>query len=787
MNGFWVWLRECWALPIGAPAEHQRLLVHRQVLNLFRVVPWYVASNLYTGGGVFLVMWPFVRQHRWWPWALLFVCSHLAWAWHAWSRLRASRGPGEPPLIMRDMWVSLFWCSASALSCGIGIYLAAPLADDDGSRLLLSAYTPGLIATGVLVGITTPLLAFAWLLVLTVSAHLMVMQIEFLSQGMTIALLVCYAFMLSVALLFASRLFVKRIEAELAADQQREIVGLLLRDFETNANDWLWEADRDGRLTRVGARLEQVLGAAPDALCKRELASLFARERMLVAESDQEVGPDALQRSLRASAAFSGVVVEAQVAGVARSWTLSAKPLHAASGEWIGWRGVGSEVTDARAREADAIARERQLDHLASHDALTGLPNRRAFLQWVEEEGAASASLALALIDLDNFKAVNDTLGHAAGDKVLCAVARRLQRLCRGQERVARLGGDEFAMLVQGADGDAGEGALRQRLQALLASLRIPEWVDGFRVDVRASIGVALPAGGRGDGGELLRHADTALYDAKNGGRDTYRVYRVEMSDRLRQRLAMVSDLAGAALGGQLALKYMALRRVDDLAVHAYEALLRWNHPVHGEMSPALFLPVAEESGLIDGIGLWVLERACRDALAWDASVSVCVNVSAVQLADPMLAARIVGILERVGLPASRLELEVTETSFVKDTATARVALSGLREHGIGIAMDDFGVGYSSMAQLRLLPFDRIKLDMSFAQALLTERDADLTRSIIESVVRIARARDVPVTAEGVEDERQLQALRELGCASVQGYLFGRPAPADTLPGVVGA
>lgn len=780
MQGLWSSLRRCWALHDHG-VEARGFLLNRQLRNLFRVVPFYAVSNLVTGMGVLLALMPFLPGRPLLPWLAFFVFSHAGWCWHALARLRASRRSGERGLAMRDLHVSAAWCVMAALSCGMGIYLGAPLAGDDGTRLLLAAYTPGLIATGVLVGITTPLISMIWLTILTVSACLMVVRLSFLAQGTTVALLCFYAVMLTTALLFASRMFVARTEAELAAGHQRQIVGLLLRDFEQNANDWLWESDRNGILTRAGARLKQVLGRKSADIVGTALGRLFAQHRLLSIDSDSEVGPEALRIRLSGGLPFSGVVVEAERDGVVRSWALSAKPLHSGTGQWIGWRGVGCDVSDTRAREAEGILRERYLYHLANHDPLTELPNRRAFLRSVPPEEGCPGRYALALIDLDNFKMINDSLGHSAGDEVLRAVAERLRAVCRPGDSLARLGGDEFALLLKGLPATDPESEVHARLDEILDALRVPEESDSFRIDVRASIGAAL-AGHRGEqAGELLRRADTALYAAKNEGRDTQRLYAPAMSERLRERLAMVSDLSQAAGAGQLELNYLALRTSDELCVHGREALLRWHHPLHGCIPPSRFIPAAEESGLIVPIGLWVLERACRDALEWDEEITVAVNVSPVQLAMPGFFESVADVLHRVGLPASRLELEITESALARDPGAARAVLQRLRRHGVRIAMDDFGVGYSSMAQLRGLPFDRIKLDQSFANGLREGDEGGMSRTIIAMVIQLARSLDLAVTAEGVEDERQLQALRALDCPSVQGHLFGAPIPARQL------
>lgn len=772
----WKALRQCWALP-HADAATRAVLLDRQLRNLFRVIPWYVASNLLTALGVFQVMAPFLQGRRWQPWAMVFVVVHVGWAVHAIGRWRVARGPHPQELRLVDLWVSAGWCGLAAMACGIGLYLGAPLAASDGSRLLLAAYTPGLIATGVLVGITAPLVSFLWLVILTVAACLMVARLDFLAQGMTITQLCCYAVMLTIALLFVSRMLVKRIEAETSAARQKQIVGLLLREFESNANDWLWESDCRGSLSRVGPSLARMLGRDDAALLGKRLDTLFSRQRLIEVASDREVGVDALQRRLSTPVPFTGLVVEAATPETF-SWKISARPLHAPSGAWIGWRGVGCDVSDARLREAESLRRERHLHALAHHDALTGLPNRRRFMEASPAEACARDRVAVALIDLDNFKAINDGLGHATGDQILCRVAERLRRAIAPGDVLARLGGDEFALMVCGLPEQETEADLRQRLVRIQEGLREPEMLNGYRIDVRASIGTTLVDAVPAEIGELLRQADIALYAAKADGRDTLAFYEPGMGERIQARLAQVSDLYDAVGQGHLELHYMAQYGVHDLQVQAYEALVRWHHPVYGQISPADFIPMAETSGVIVPLGLWVLERACRDALAWPQPVTVAVNVSPAQLEAPGLVASFLEVLHRTGLPPQRLELEITESVLARDPKLARGVLQQLREAGIRIAMDDFGVGYSSMAQLSELPFDRIKLDQSFAAALRQPGARDMTVSIIRSIVQIARGSQIQVTAEGVETPEQLQDLRDLGCDAVQGFLLGRPVPA---------
>lgn len=767
-------VRATWDLP-EADASVRNVLTDRQLHSLFRILQPYAVTNTIAFCIMLYVAWPGPGPSYCLAWLGFYLVVQTGWALHARARLRASaRGV---MLAWGDLAVSAAWCALTTLAWGAGLYAVSLHIQDIGALMLFMAATPGMMSTGVLVGITAPLIAVIWLVVLLVAACAILAQLGYNYQFETMILVVMYAGVMAGTMLFTSRMFVTRVKAEIDADRERQTVNLLLGDFEESANDWLWESDREGTLTRVGPSLARLLVRGDPAMKGKRLDALFATHRVLAVGSDREVGVEALRRRLAREVPFAGLVVESATTDP-RSWKISAKPLYAPSGVWIGWRGVGCDVTNARLREAESLQRERHLHHLAHHDPLTGLPNRRAFLEAMEVE--REGQHAVAMIDLDNFKTINDSLGHAVGDQVLCAVARRLQQGCQPGDLLARLGGDEFAVLLRGLPSKNAGEEVCARLEHVLDMLRIPEWVNDYRVDVRASIGVSR-AVDAAETGELMRQADNALYAAKSEGRDMFRQYSPRMSEHLRERLALVSDLALAAHAGQLALDYMPLRAADDLRVRGYEALLRWRHPLHGRIPPMDFIPVAEESGLIVPIGLWVLERACRDALAWAPDTLLAVNVSPVQLASPSLVDSVMDVLQRVGLPADRLELEITESALARDPAAARSMLQRLRAAGVRIAIDDFGVGYSSMAQLRELPFDSLKLDQSFAAALLQEEARDMTRSIVASVVQLARSMQLTVVAEGVEVQDQLDMLRGLGCTLLQGYLFGPPQPIEAL------
>jgi diguanylate cyclase (GGDEF)-like protein len=777
MRALWQQLRTCWTLPDGT-GEARALLLTRQLRTHFWIARGYAVTNMLTALALLAAVWPGpAGRGGSLRWLVIFSVAQIGWGVYAHCML--GKRHERPRVLARPAVLgSLLWCSITAVGWGVGLVAVSRQIDDPGMLLLFSASTTGIMSTGAMVGFSLPLLSLAWLLVLLGAGCLIVLGMGLQYQQVTLLLLGFYACVLFSAVLFTSWQFVRRFQATLDAEDGREKVRLLLGDLENTSRDWLWECDRRGCLTRVSARLAIVLGCDRRRLLGRDLAGLFSAQRLLVVESDHHVGVEALRARLDAGHAFSGVVVELGTPVDPSSWRISAHPLQTATGEWVGWRGVGCDVSDARLREAEAMRRERHLHHLAHHDALTGLPNRRSFLEASAGETPGRGRMAVALIDLDNFKAINDSLGHSTDDQVLRFVAERLKRAIDPGDLLARLGGDEFALLLRGLADDAVQDALRGRLIRIQEVLRQPEVMNGYRIDVRASIGATLVDTWPADVGEWLRQADIALYAARAEGRDTLSLYDPRMSERIEARLAQISDLSEAVGQGRLEVHYMAQHGVDDLRVQGYEALVRWRHPVYGQISPGDFIPVAESSGVIVPLGLWVLERACRDALAWRDPVMVAVNVSPAQLGAAGLVESVLDVLYRVGLPPHRLELEITESALARDPRMARGVIQQLRAAGMRIAMDDFGVGYSSMAQLRELPFDRIKLDQSFAAALLQPAARDMTVSIIRSIVQIARTSRMQVTAEGVETEAQLQVLRELGCDAVQGFLLGRPVPA---------
>jgi len=431
-------------------------------------------------------------------------------------------------------------------------------------------------------------------------------------------------------------------------------------------------------------------------------------------------------------------------------------------------------------RMAAGIAeRERRITQLAFNDSLTGLPNRAFCRQHLDmelkqAERRGGRGLALLCVDLDNFKAVNDTLGHPAGDELLRAVGARLCASV-GDAMVARLGGDEFTIILAHRDAHEAADAVAGRLIAALAD---PFEIRGDELVIGASVGIAMAPGDAADADTLLKHADLALNQAKGEGGGTYRFFESEMNARAQARHRLESDLRRAIGQGEFELYFQPLFDLETNRICSFEALIRWNHPARGLVMPDEFIPLAEETGLIVPIGTWVIQEACRQAVKWPEEVRVAVNVSSVQFRKPGLADVLVQALAASGLDPKRLEVEITESIFLESSEALIAILHSLRNLGIRIALDDFGTGYSSLSYLQSFPFDKIKIDRSFIQQLLSRSGST---AIVRAITDLARALGMETTAEGVENPEQLAELRLQGCSSVQGYLFSKPVKAASV------
>ncbi|QPF94001.1 bifunctional diguanylate cyclase/phosphodiesterase [Bradyrhizobium commune] len=436
-----------------------------------------------------------------------------------------------------------------------------------------------------------------------------------------------------------------------------------------------------------------------------------------------------------------------------------------------GWVATFEDITEWLEAQA-------KISHMARHDALTNLPNRVLFHEQLEQglrRAGSNNQLAVLCLDLDHFKDINDSLGHPIGDALLKEVGRRLKATVGEHDTVARLGGDEFAVVQIGRSEEAAARALAGRLVEVISA---PYEIDDHQIVIGVSIGISLAPQDGTNPDELLKNADLALYRAKADGRGTYRFFETGMDARAQARRLLEMDLRAALQRDEFQAYYQPIRDVASDRVVAFEALLRWNHPHRGLISPINFIPLAEETGLIIQLGELVLRQACSDAATWPNDIGVAVNLSPVQFKNPNLIASVTEALEKSGLAARRLELEITESVLLQNSEATLTTLHELRAMGVRISLDDFGTGYSSLSYLRSFPFDKIKIDRSFVSELATREDSV---AIIRAVTGLGRSLGIVTTAEGVESDAQLELLRREGCTQAQGYLFSQPRPASDV------
>jgi diguanylate cyclase (GGDEF)-like protein/PAS domain S-box-containing protein len=440
-----------------------------------------------------------------------------------------------------------------------------------------------------------------------------------------------------------------------------------------------------------------------------------------------------------------------------------------------GWLATHEDVTERKRYDE-------QIEYLAHYDSLTDLPNRTQFQRRLEQElqrADRGSPFALHYIDIDEFKSINDTLGHPVGDELLKQVAVRLRDCVGETDFVARLGGDEFAIIQATVDGADDATRLVDRIYQ---TIRSPYQCLGHQLSTDASIGIAIAPNHGADLDQLVKNADLAMYSAKADGRRTFRFFAPEMDAIAKARRQLEFDLRSAVADGGFEIHYQPLVDLRSGRITGCEALLRWRHPTRGLISPAEFIPIAEDTGLINDIGAWVLGTACAEAASWNADITLAVNISPVQFRQPSLALLVASVLGASGLPAKRLELEVTEAVLIHDDDAALTTLTQLRALGVRISLDDFGTGYSSLSYLQRFPFDKIKIDRSFVDSIDT---AEASTAIVQAVVNIAASRNMTTTAEGVETDRQRDMLSALGCTQMQGYLFSPAIPASAFRGLL--
>lgn len=576
---------------------------------------------------------------------------------------------------------------------------------------------------------------------------------------------------LGIGLAVAVAAYFRQREIEARAREQMEIetriqtrAQEILADYEETGQGWFWETDRRGQITYLSRPVAQILGRGVEELIGRPFPELFN-----LADQAGE-GERTLAFHLSARSSFSELAVRAATDMEERWWQINGRPTYDTFNNFQGFRGSGTDLTEKR-RSAEHASR------LAQFDSLTGLSNRLRMSQTLEKILVAPQvqhrACAVFLLDLDRFKQVNDTLGHPAGDALLKQVAQRLEGVIGNVGRVGRLGGDEFQVIMPGK---IERDHLAYLANQVIEQLSAPYAIDGNRVMIGASVGIAIAPDDGVTSEALIRNADLALYAAKDGGRGRYHFYAADLHSDAEERRQLEEELRDAVAHGGLELYYQPVVQTATERITGFEALLRWHHPQHGFISPAKFIPIAEDTGLIAAIGEWALRTACQDLAQWPQDVRVAVNVSPLQFANPALPTIVTSALAHAGVEPERLELEITESVFLNNDEGTDQMFKQLKSIGVRLALDDFGTGYSSLGYLRSAPFDKIKIDQSFVRG--ATQPGSRNGAIIASIVSLAEALGMETTAEGVETLDELDLVRMLGCSHVQGYIYERPLSA---------
>jgi diguanylate cyclase (GGDEF)-like protein len=680
----------------------------------------------------------------------LLLIDFVAWTW----LIRRPPSTMLPHVATRG--AALYALVASALWCATAIMVGA---QGENPLLMEVAFAGAMLAIPIAF---LPFPTLALLGGIACAGKLLFLSDDLTASGTALALCLCVVGLSLKRSADQLAQLRRRVEIEWNAQRATRFI----EEFEQAGRGWFWETTGRGALSYVSEQLAADLKTPARDLIGRPFADLIGLDDRRGTESSERT----LGFHLSARLPFTDINVRANTAAEIW-WSLSGTPVFDEHGRFLGFRGIGADLTEQRRSEEE-------INRLAKYDSLTGLPNRMLMRRTLDEalqsKDGAAGGCALFLIDLDRFKNVNDTLGHPIGDALLKQVAQRLTTVLGKTGQVGRLGGDEFKAVLPGRDDDGMLGALAGRL---IQQVSMPYMIEGHNISIGASVGIAVapPAGGCADA--LIRNADLALYSAKAAGRGTFCFFAPEMHSEAQDRQMLETDLRKAIARGELQLQYQPVVNAQTEALSGFEALVRWHHPTRGVISPSLFVPLAEEAGLILQIGEWVLRTACLEAAKWPEHIRVAVNLSPIQFVEPSLPATIVSALANADLQPRQLELEITEGVFLVESESTDDMFAKLKAIGVRLALDDFGTGYSSLGYLKKAPFDKIKIDQSFVRG--AAKNGSRNAAIIRAIVTLAESLNMDTTAEGAETHDELTMIRELGCSHIQGYIFGRPMNPD--------
>ena len=719
-----------------------------QLISRAQLAPFFAAANIVAAFMMIANLWDVIPSTWLLPWAGAVGAVNLGAMQLA--RIQSITCVGRSGHRV-PAWLLVGEVIVRALTfLSVPLYVFPTL--DPGTQVIAGSVMAGL-GVGGLGLVVVPQAAMAWMIAFTggIGGALLLARHSVPFQHM---LSILFTLGVSVTgVMTVARWAFHQLKTNADVGSQSEGAALLLQEYEQRGVGWLWSVDADNRVTYISLRMSMMLGKPASQLLGHSFPALLG--------GHAELGKVLLEKQ-----PFNALEMELGTPRGTRWVSMAGDPIIDTAGRFEGFRGVGSDITEIRQTQE-------RLTHLANVDVLSGLPNRGRVRQLLGEalRGAASGSVpcAIMFLDLDGFKPVNDTFGHPKGDAVLRAVAQRLVNEVGNHGTVGRMGGDEFAIVVNDAQSRRKVEVLADRI---IQSIKEPYMIDQTEIRIGVSIGCAF---GPIDGAtvdDLILKADLALYQAKDAGRGCARYFSSELQSEQEDRVRLEADLRSAVASKQFHLAFQPLINAKSQKLVGFEALIRWNHPKRGLVPPNVFIPVAEETGLMAVIGEWVIDEACRATATWPEPITVALNISPKQIILPNLPNVVSEALARYKLPGNRLELEVTEGVFLGDNGSTLDVLKRLRALGVGIALDDFGTGYSSIGYLNKAVFHKLKIDGSFVREAGSRPE---NVAIIQSIVQLAKSFRMSVTAEGVETAEDFERMRDLGCDIIQGYLFGKP------------
>jgi len=719
-----------------------------QLISRAHLAPFFAAANIIAALLMAEVLWDAVGSFLLLPWFVAVAAINLGAMQLARTQSITCVGRSGRRV---PQWLMVGEVIArAAVWLSLPLYLFPTL---DGSHQVITASLTAGLGIGALGLVVVPPCATAWMICFTsgvVGALFMGRHTVPFQHMLSIVFTIGVAIF---GVLTVARWAFGQLKTNADVGSQSESASLLLQEYEQRGVGWLWAVDSENRVTYISSRMSTLLGRPAGQLLGHSLPSLLG-------------GHAELGRVLLEKQPFNSLDMELTTARGTRWVSMAGDPIIDTAGRFEGFRGVGSDITEIRQTQE-------RLTHLANVDVLSGLPNRGRVRQLLGEalRGATSGNVpcAIMFLDLDGFKPVNDTFGHPKGDAVLRAVAKRLVDEVSTDGHVGRMGGDEFAIVVTDAQS---RRKVEQLADRIIQAIKEPYLIDQTEIRIGVSIGCAF---GPIDGAtvdDLILKADLALYQAKDAGRGCARYFSSELQSEQEDRVRLETDLRQALASKQFHLAFQPLINAKTQKLIGFEALIRWNHPKRGFVPPNVFIPVAEESGLMPAIGDWVIDEACKAAASWPEPITVALNISPKQIVQPALPNTVSESLARYKLAGNRIELEVTEGVFLGDHGSTLDTLKRLRQLGVGIALDDFGTGYSSIGYLNKAVFHKLKIDGSFVREAGSRPE---NVAIIQSIVQLAKSFRMSITAEGVETAEDFERMRDLGCDIIQGYLFGKP------------